>query len=82
FIDVEMAAVTLASRVQEAIAAVQTFVERALFQLEPTVRLTQAFQQMWSWMSKYRVWQANREVFLYPENWLDPDLRDDATPTF
>src|SRR5947209_4479127 len=24
----------------------------------------------WSWRGKYVVWQANKEVFLYPENWL------------
>ena len=26
----------------------------------------------WSAMASYRVWNANRNVFLYPENWLDP----------
>ena len=36
--------------------------------------------QQWSWMKRYRVWQANREVFLWPENWLYPELRDDQTP--
>jgi len=29
----------------------------------------------WSWLKRYRVWDANRKVFLYPENWLEPDLR-------
>ena len=33
-------------------------------------------------MKRYRVWQANREVFLWPENWLDPELRDDQSPFF
>jgi len=33
-------------------------------------------------MQQYRLWQANREVFLYPENWLDPTLRDDQTTFF
>ena len=26
----------------------------------------------WKWMKNYRVWEANRKVFLYPENWLEP----------
>ena len=24
---------------------------------------------------KYRVWDANRKIFLYPENWIEPELR-------
>src|SRR5262249_24065497 len=34
------------------------------------------------WKSQYSVWAANREIFLYPENWLVPSLRDDITPFF
>jgi len=37
---------------------------------------------MWKWMKNYRVWEANRKVFLYPENWIEADLRDDKTPFF
>ncbi len=30
----------------------------------------------------FRVWDANRKVFLYPENWIEPELRGDkANPT-
>lgn len=35
----------------------------------------------WRWTKSYRVWEANRKVFLYPENWVEPELRDDRTPT-
>jgi ABC toxin-like protein len=35
-------------------------------------------QDRWEWMKNYRVWQANREVFLYPENWLAPEWRMDG----
>ena len=34
------------------------------------------------WMKRYRVWEANRKVFLYPENWLEPELRDEKSPFF
>ena len=27
------------------------------------------------WMRGYRVWMANVKVFLWPENWLDPESR-------
>ena len=29
----------------------------------------------WNWRKNYRVWDANRKVFAYPENWIEPDLR-------
>ena len=29
----------------------------------------------WTWRKNYRVWDANRRMFLYPENWIEPELR-------
>lgn len=29
--------------------------------------------EYWMWVRRYRFWEANRKVFLYPENWLEPD---------
>jgi len=29
----------------------------------------------WKWRKNYRVWDANRRIFLYPENWIEPELR-------
>ena len=26
----------------------------------------------WDTMKEYRVWEANRKAFLYPENFIDP----------
>jgi hypothetical protein len=28
----------------------------------------------WDWQKRYRVWDANRKIFLYPENWIEPEL--------
>ena len=39
-------------------------------------------QTEWEWRRTYRVWEANRKVFLYPESYLEPELRDDKTPLF
>ena len=36
----------------------------------------------WNWLKRYRAWQASRKEFLAPENWLEPELRDDKTPVF
>ena len=36
----------------------------------------------WPWLKNYRVWDANRKVFHYPENWIEADLPDDKSPYF
>ena len=28
----------------------------------------------WDWRKRYRVWDANRKIFVYPENWIEPDV--------
>ena len=33
----------------------------------------------WEWTKRYRIWEANRKIFLYPENWLEPEFRNDKT---
>src|SRR5213594_1197827 len=32
-------------------------------------------QAEWESRKNYRVWDANRKIFLYPENWIEPELR-------
>ncbi|KAK0719120.1 hypothetical protein B0H67DRAFT_599053 [Lasiosphaeris hirsuta] len=83
-IDVKMGPAMQTSRIAQAIASVQLFVQRCLLGLEKAygVPTTGIKQPLWSWMSKYTLWQANRKVFLYPENWADPSLRDDKTQAF
>ncbi|MDC0749965.1 Tc toxin subunit A-related protein [Polyangium mundeleinium] len=82
-IDVEMSPCQLTSRIKQAISSVQTFVQRALLGLEECVpELGEEAAREWDWMKSYRIWEANRKVFLYPENWIEPELRDDKTPFF
>ena len=38
--------------------------------------------KQWEWMKRYRVWEANRKIFLFPENWLEPEFRDNKTHLF
>jgi Neuraminidase-like domain/Salmonella virulence plasmid 28.1kDa A protein len=75
-IDVQMDACMETSRIVQATATVQLFIYRCLMNLEPTVSPASIKSDQWEWMQRYRVWQANRKIFLYPENWLDPELRD------
>jgi len=81
-IDVEMNAESRTSRIKQAISSVQLFVQRCLMNLEPGVAPGDVDRKAWEWMKSYRLWEANRKIFLYPENWLAPELRDDKTPIF
>ena len=81
-VDVEMSPCMLTSRMVLAISSVQLFVQRCLLNLEPDVPPSAIDTGQWSWMKNYRVWEANRKVFLYPENWIEPELRDDKSPFF
>ncbi|WP_232826397.1 neuraminidase-like domain-containing protein [Cyanothece sp. BG0011] len=83
-IDVQMDACMETSRIKQAISSVQLFVQRCFLGLEEKhgVSSSALDRQRWEWMSRYRVWEANRKVFLYPENWIRPELRDVKSPFF
>jgi virulence-associated protein VagC len=91
-IDVEMSPCQLTSRIKQAISSVQFFVQRCFLNLEnryvkvsmdekEDVASPNAWSQ-WKWMKNYRIWEANRKIFFYPENWIEPELRDDKSPFF
>ncbi len=81
-IDPEMSACQLTSRVRQALSSVQLFVQRCFMNLERDVVLSGDDADEWRWRRSYRVWEANRKVFLYPENWIEPELRDDKSQLF
>jgi hypothetical protein len=74
-IDVEMAPCMLTSRIKLALSSVQLIVQRGFLNLEAGVEFTRDDRDQWEWMKNYRVWEAARKVFLYPENWIEPELR-------
>ncbi len=81
-IDVEMSSCQLTSRIKQAIGSVQLFAQRCLMGLEDDVQASEDKWLQWEWMKNFRVWEANRKIWLYPENWIEPELRDDKTPFF
>ncbi|MGH9900285.1 MAG: neuraminidase-like domain-containing protein, partial [Pyrinomonadaceae bacterium] len=81
-IDVEMSPCMLTSRIKQAISSVQLFIQRSFLNLEPGVVLTREDSKQWDWTKTYRVWEAARKVFLYPENWIEPELRNTKSPLF
>src|SRR4029077_7807340 len=70
------------SRIRLAISSLQLFIQRCLLNLEKFVHPSAINSKHWSWMKRYRVWEANRKIFLFPENWLEPEFRDDKTFLF
>jgi hypothetical protein len=81
-IDVQMGACMETSRIVQANAAIQLFVNRILLNLEKDISPDTIDSERWQWMKNYRVWEANRKVFLYPENWLEPEWRNDRSEFF
>ena len=81
-IDPGMEPVVQTSRIRLAISSIQVFIQRCLLNLEKYVHPAAINSKQWQWMKRYRVWEANRKIFLFPENWLEPEFRDDKTHLF
>jgi Tc toxin complex TcA C-terminal TcB-binding domain len=71
-IDTEAGICERASRIQEAITAVQNFVRRARLGLEPAWTITPEFALMWERrFATFHIWEACHRRELYKENWID-----------
>ncbi|NER46039.1 MAG: hypothetical protein F6J92_04990 [Symploca sp. SIO1A3] len=81
-LDVEMTSCACNSKIQLGILSVQTYLQRCRMGIEPEVTKVNIPPVWWEWIMNYRLWEANRKVFLYPENYIDPSLRRDASPIF
>jgi hypothetical protein len=81
-IDPQMSACRVSTRILHAISAVQLFIQRCAMNLEKDVTPAAIDAERLKWMSNYRVWEANRKVFLYPENWIEPELREHKSEVF
>lgn len=92
-IDVELEGCSQTTLVSAAISSAQLYVHRCRMNLERDrravgdpdhvhVRPQLVPTDEWEWRKNYRVWEANRKVFLWPENYVEPELRDDKTPLF
>jgi len=81
-VDVQMDACMQTSRIRLALSTAQLFITRCLMNLEQDVSPASIRPDRWAWMQRYRVWEANRRVFVFPENWLEPEMRDNKSPFF
>jgi hypothetical protein len=89
-VDPGMEPVVQTSRLRLALSSVQTFIQRCLLDLEngnignPERNVSPGAidSEWWEWMKRYRIWEANRKIFLFPENWMEPELRLDKSDLF
>ena len=83
-IDPEMCSCGETTRLLLPSLAIQQFVQQVFLNLTVgvTVDSTDPRWSEWSWRQQYRLWEANREVFLYPENYVLPELRTNASSFF
>lgn len=90
-LDTELEGCARTSLIVAATNSLQLYVHRCLMGLEQSksnaedpvhVKPTDEMLAEWPWRKNYRVWEANRKVFLHTENFLDPDLRDNKSPLF
>nr|WP_238352730.1 neuraminidase-like domain-containing protein [Kribbella solani] len=82
-LDVEMGPCQQTTRLAQAIYSVQLFIERCRLHLEPTADDGSRYAwPRWEWMQEYRLWEANQKIFLYPENYTEPELRAGKSPFF
>lgn len=81
--DVQVESKVRTSEVVFAISAIQTLINRTLHGFEAYLDINDtSFGQTWSWMRHYRTWEANRKIFLHPENYLDPQFLPSASDQY
>nr|WP_217591284.1 neuraminidase-like domain-containing protein [Burkholderia sp. GbtcB21] len=78
-IDNQVSAQVETTRIAEAMASVQLYVNRALNRIEPEVDravVTRRFFAEWETYNKrYSTWAGVSQLVYYPENYIDPTLR-------
>ncbi|MBL4763581.1 MAG: hypothetical protein JKY93_12905 [Gammaproteobacteria bacterium] len=80
-IDVEVSSAVQTSVIREGITAAQLYIGRCLNQQEDCT-VSSDLKKIWTWTYSYRTWYPNEEVFLFPENYIEPTLRPNKSPEF
>jgi hypothetical protein len=81
-IDPLMGGDCITSPIKNAISSIQLYLHRCRLHLEQGIELDVDFEKWWVWLKTYRTWELNRKVFLYPENYIEPELRKFKSPDF
>jgi Tc toxin complex TcA C-terminal TcB-binding domain len=71
-LDVEVGLHERASRIEEAISAVQTYIQRCRLGLDAGFNISPEFIRLWDrCFASFHVWQAYKRREIYRENWID-----------
>jgi hypothetical protein len=71
-LDIEAGVCERASRIEEAVTAVQNFIRRCRLGLEPGWEISHAFALLWDrHFASYRTWEACERREKYRENWVE-----------
>lgn len=82
-IDVEMSDCSKISPLKAALNSIQLYIHRSMMKLEKGITIKAGLnEQKWKWLSSYREWEASNKIRLYPENYLNPTLRNIVTPEY
>ncbi|EKE74970.1 neuraminidase-like domain-containing protein [Gallaecimonas xiamenensis] len=83
-LDVNVTSQVPTSRLIEATSSLQLYINRALANLEPGIEFThrQRLAAQWQIDKQYRQWEANQKLLLYPQNYIEPELRYITSPQF
>ncbi|MDE9587363.1 neuraminidase-like domain-containing protein [Xenorhabdus bovienii] len=77
-IDNQVSAAVKTTRLAEAIAGIQLYINRALNRIEPNARAdvsTRQFFTDWTMNNRYSTWGGVSRLVYYPENYVDPTQR-------
>ena len=80
-LDLQMSGCFSTSYIAQGIASLQLYLQRCRLGIEPGVQLTLS-ETWWPWLENYRSWEANRKILLYPESYVEPDLRIEQSAEF
>lgn len=89
-LDVNVTSAVPTSRLVEATSSLQLYISRALAGLEPGASFVDrygydrrdALVAQWELDKDYRQWEANQKLRLYPQNYIEPELRVIRSPEF
>jgi hypothetical protein len=62
--DVNVSAKISTSYIKEAINASQLYLQRVKLSIEQHIDKIEIEEAWWQWISNYRIWEANREIYL------------------
>ncbi|MFI0484414.1 neuraminidase-like domain-containing protein [Actinomadura sp. 9N215] len=76
--DVQAGLVQRVTRIEDGVAAVQAFMQRALLGVEPSLPIPYALRELWrNRFATFAQWRACVQREAYPENWIEwDDLRE------